>query len=116
MKTEEYKEQLIKDILAWDTEKLFGIGILKDLEICSLELIHDNWQKLRMSERTMILYKDLISAVVKFTANGRKWYYQKLSNWDGNLEAVNLYDEDGNFVAEFPSISELKFFVNGVGE
>ena len=60
------------------------------------------------------MYRDLISEVVKITANGRKWYYQQFNKWDGNLKCVNLYDEDGEFVCEFQSMEELKAFVEGV--
>lgn len=60
------------------------------------------------------MYRDFVGEVVKITSNGIKWYYQMFSNLDGTLKAVNLYDEDGDFVVEFKTMEELKEFVKGV--
>ena len=60
------------------------------------------------------MYRDLIGDVVKFTASGRKWYYQQFCKLDGNLNFVRLYDEDGEFVTEFNSMDDLLEFVKGV--
>ena len=62
------------------------------------------------------MYRDLVGEVVKFIANGKKWYYQQFCGIDGMLKHVNLYDEVGNFVVEFDSMEELKEFVEGVKE
>lgn len=60
------------------------------------------------------MYRDIIEEPVRFRVNGRDWWYQQFNKWDGNLEAVNLYDEDGVFVCEFESLDELMYFVKGV--
>lgn len=60
------------------------------------------------------MYRDLVGEVTKFTASGRKWYYQQFFSIGGNLKAVNLYDEDGEFICEFKSMEEMKNFVEGV--
>lgn len=60
------------------------------------------------------MYRDIIEEPIQFTVNGRDWWRQQFNGWDGNLKAVRLYDEDGNFVSEFESMEELKYFVEGV--
>ena len=58
--------------------------------------------------------RDIIEEPVMFREKGRDWWYQQFNGWDGNLKAVNLYDEDGVFVCEFDSLEELMYFVKGV--
>lgn len=60
------------------------------------------------------MYRDLISAPEQIEAAGRKWWLQQFNKWDGSFEAVNLYDEDGDFVAEFESMEELQDFLSKI--
>lgn len=57
------------------------------------------------------MYRDLIGNPEKIESNGRKWWIQVFCKWDGNLDAVNLYDEDGDFVGEFASMTDLENFI-----
>ena len=61
----------------------------------------------------MTMYRDLVSKVEKIQANGKVWYYQQVNRWDGNLKAVTLYDDNGDYVSEFHSMEELEKFVTG---
>lgn len=61
----------------------------------------------------MNMYRDLVSEVEKIQANGKVWYYQQFNRWDGNLKAVTLYDDNGDYVSEFQSMEELEKFVTG---
>ena len=60
------------------------------------------------------MYRDLIGDPEKIVVNGRVWWIQQFCHGDGSLKAVRLFDEDGDFVAEFPSEEEVKDFINGV--
>ena len=60
------------------------------------------------------MYRDLIGAPEQIEAAGKMWWTQMFCGWNGELEAVNLYDEDGDFVAEFESMGELDEFLKGV--
>lgn len=60
------------------------------------------------------MYRDLIGDPEKIVVNGREWWIQQFCRGDGSLKAVRLFDEDGDFVAEFPSEEEVKDFINGV--
>ena len=62
------------------------------------------------------MYRDLVGEVVKITVNERTWYYQQFCTVDGNLKAVRLYDEDGEFVTEFNNLDDCWDFVEGVKE
>ena len=61
----------------------------------------------------MNMYRDLVGEVEKIQANGKVWYYQQINRWDGNLKAVILYDDNGDYVSEFQSMEELEKFVTG---
>ena len=58
------------------------------------------------------MYRDLISAPEQIETAGKTWWTQMFCKWSGELEAVKLYDEDGNFVAEFESMEELQDFLS----
>ena len=61
------------------------------------------------------MYRDLIKAPEQIeSAGGMKWWIQEFDRADGQLEAVNLYDEDGDFVGEFESMEELGEFLSMV--
>lgn len=60
------------------------------------------------------MYRDIISAPERMVVNGREWWTQEFNHWDGTLEAIRLYDDEGNFVCEFESREELKYFLEGV--
>ena len=53
-----------------------------------------------------------IRAVEQITRNGLKWFYQEFDRPDGQLEAVNLYDENGDFVDEFNSYDDMMIYIN----
>lgn len=62
------------------------------------------------------MYRDIIGAPTRITIGENEWWYQQFCKWDGNLKAVRLYDKDGDFVSEFPSMEELFDFLKGVIE
>ena len=53
-----------------------------------------------------------ITKVERISRNGRNWFYQEFDRYDGQLEAVNLYDENGDFVEEFRSIEEMNRYID----
>ena len=54
----------------------------------------------------------MISEVMEMTRNGLKWFYQEFDRPDGQLEAVNLYDENGDFVGEFNSYEDMTAYID----
>ena len=60
------------------------------------------------------MYRDLIKAPEKIEAAGASWWMQQFFSVKGDLEAVNLYDADGDFVAEFESMEELSEFLSKI--
>lgn len=42
---------------------------------------------------------------------GRKWFYQEFTDALGDTEAMNLYDDEGNFVKEFETWGDMMFFI-----
>lgn len=54
----------------------------------------------------------MISEVMEMTRDGLKWYFQEFDRPDGQLEAVNLYDENGDFVEEFSSYDDMMIYIN----
>ena len=52
------------------------------------------------------MYRDLVGDPERITVNGREWWLQQFCRWDGTLKAVRLYDDNGEFVAEFPGVEE----------
>lgn len=52
-----------------------------------------------------------ISKADKIEVNGFEWFVQEFDRPDGNLEAVNLYDADGDFVCEFQDYNEMMHFI-----
>lgn len=60
------------------------------------------------------MWRDLIEAPEQITVNGFTWWIQQFNKVTGEVDAVNLYDEDGNFICEFESVEELTEFVEGV--
>ena len=60
------------------------------------------------------MYRDLVGKPEKIEANNKTWYFQQFCGWNGNLKAVNLYDEDGDFVCEFRSVEEMNDFIGGI--
>lgn len=53
-----------------------------------------------------------ITEVVQITRNGRKWYYQEFDRPDGQFEAINLYDDTGDFVEEFNSYEDMTAYID----
>ena len=53
----------------------------------------------------------MISEVMEMTRNGLKWFYQEFDRHDGQLEAVNLYDSNGDFVREFDSYEDMTAYI-----
>lgn len=60
------------------------------------------------------MYRDLICEPMRFTYGGREWWMQRFNHWDGTVEAVNLYDENGDFVGEFSTEKEMNRFLEGI--
>lgn len=60
------------------------------------------------------MYRDLISAPEKIEAAGAIWWTQQFNKWDGTLDSVLLYDQDGNLVAEFESVEEVYEFLSKI--
>lgn len=54
---------------------------------------------------------DMICKDKKVEVNGFTWFVQEFDRPDGNLEAVNLYDADGDFVCEFQDYNEMMHFI-----
>lgn len=57
------------------------------------------------------MYRDIVTAPEKITKNGKEWWYQEFNHWDGTLEAIRLYDEEGNFVNEFQSYDDIMDYI-----
>lgn len=55
--------------------------------------------------------KDTIQKADSIEVNGFKWYFQEFDKPDGNLDAINLYDANGDFVEEFNSMEEMMKYV-----
>ena len=53
-----------------------------------------------------------ITKVELISRNGRNWFYQEFDRYDGQLEAVNLYDENGDFIEEFRSFEEMIRYID----
>jgi len=53
-----------------------------------------------------------IMEVEQITRNGRKWYFQEFDRPDGQLEAVNLYDDTGDYVREFDSYEDMIAYID----
>lgn len=53
-----------------------------------------------------------IKQVKEIKAKGVTWFYQEFTDALGDSESFNLYDSDGDFVAEFETWLDLKFFIN----
>ncbi len=47
------------------------------------------------------MYRDLVHAPEKINVNGRLFWTQEFYQLCGSLEAVRLYTEDGEFIADF---------------
>ena len=60
------------------------------------------------------MYRDLVEAPKRISVNGKTWWFQLFNKVTGEVDAVNLYDEDGEFVCEFESVGELNEFLKGV--
>lgn len=60
------------------------------------------------------MYRDLISAPEQIEAAGARWWIQQFCKMDGSLDAVMLYDQDGDPVGEFQSMSDLEDFLSGI--
>lgn len=52
---------------------------------------------------------DMICKDKKIEINGFTWYFQEFI--EGDKHEFNLYDSDGDFVAEFDSMEEMMRFV-----
>lgn len=59
------------------------------------------------------MYRDFIEAPERIEAAGKEWWLQVLHHRDESVAVVNLYDEDGDFVAEFKSREEALRFLSG---
>ena len=53
------------------------------------------------------MYRDIVGAPQRLVIKGREWWTQEFNHWDGTLEAIRLYNEEGDFVKEFQSWEEL---------
>ena len=53
-----------------------------------------------------------IMEVEQITRNGRKWYFQEFDRPDGQLEAVNLYDDTWDYVREFDSYEDMIAYID----
>ena len=56
----------------------------------------------------------MISNPIKIRVNGRLWYYQKFGPDSLNLDeetAYRLYDDNGDFVAEFRDYESMKSWI-----
>lgn len=62
-------------------------------------------------ERSLMMIE---SKTEKIEVNGFTWNWQEIDTPDGNLEAINLYDAEGNFVTEFKDYKEMIHFLKGV--
>lgn len=54
------------------------------------------------------MYRDLVTAPECCTAGGRDWWVQVLHYWNGEVNVVNLFDDNGDFVEEFKSLEECE--------
>ena len=52
----------------------------------------------------------------RIEVNGFTWYWQEVSNADGKLLAINLFDANGEFVTEFSDYKEMVYFLSSVIE
>lgn len=60
------------------------------------------------------MYRDIINKPEQIECSGKKWWIQVFCKWDGNLAAINLYDENGDFVDEFTSMTDLEIYLLGM--
>lgn len=60
------------------------------------------------------MYRDLIGKPEQKESNGKKWWVQVFHKIDGTINAINLYDIDGNYVGEFHCMTDLENFLEGV--
>ncbi len=56
----------------------------------------------------------IVCAVVPVTGYCSEWYMQEFDNDDGTLDAINLYDDNGNFVQEFRDLADLYSYIRAV--
>ena len=59
------------------------------------------------------MYRDFIEAPERIEAGGKEWWLQVLHHRDESVAVVNLYDANGDFVAEFKSREEACRFASG---
>lgn len=62
------------------------------------------------------MYRDFIEAPARVEAGGKTWWVQVLHHRDESVAVVNVYDEDGYFVADFKSQEEAMRFISSGGE
>lgn len=56
----------------------------------------------------------IICAVEPVTGYGSEWYMQEFDNDDGTLDAINLYDDNGDFVQEFSDMADMYSYIRAV--
>lgn len=61
----------------------------------------------------MTVYRDFIEAPEHVEANGRDWWIQVLHRRDESIDVVNVYDENGDFAAEFRTLEEATAYISG---
>ena len=62
------------------------------------------------------MYRDLVTAPECCTAGGRDWWVRVLHHWDGTVDTVILYDDNGDYVCEFDSLRECEDWLVDFGK
>lgn len=60
------------------------------------------------------MYRDLVTAPECCTAGGRDWWVRVLHRWNGEIDTVILYDDNGDYVTEFKSMEECEAYLIGL--
>ena len=62
------------------------------------------------------MYRDFVEAPERVEAGGKEWWIQALHHRDETIDVVNVYDENGDFVADFKTKEEAYRFISGSKE
>ena len=60
------------------------------------------------------MYRDLVEAPEHYTIDGKDWWVQIMHKWNGEIDVVNVYDEEGRFVKDFKTEEEALRFIEAV--